>query len=327
VDGIERIAAGYRRFADVEAAVVSPRYAELARAVADDADLLAFLDELPRGKRQPNLLFAALQFLHGGPAEPATVHDLVLGDADRVRTTMLTRATQTNEPARCTALLPLLGAIPGPLALIEVGASAGLCLYPDRYAYDYDGTPVGPPSPVRLSCTTSGDGPVPTGLPEVVARTGIDLNPLDPTDADDRAWLRALVWPGPQAADRLARLDAAADIARQEPATMLRGDLVDRLPDALALGPDGSTAVVFSTAVLLYVPSDRRAEFVALVRDLGVRYISQEGAGVLPEVDAQLGDEARGRFVLALDGRPVAWTTPHGGRIDWLPGAREIIGR
>jgi hypothetical protein len=326
-EGIERIAAGYRRFADVEAATVSPQYADLARAVADDTALLAFLAALPRGKRQPNLLFATLQFLQGEPADPATVHELVRGDADRVRTTMLTRATQTNEPARCAALLPVLDAIPGPLALIEVGASAGLCLYPDRYRYDYDGTTVGPAGPVLIRCTTTGDGPVPRRVPDVVARIGIDLHPLDPADGADRSWLRALIWPGRQAAERLARLDAAADLAAAEPARMLAGDLVDRLPEALELLPGGATPVVFHTAVLLYLPSARRQRFVALVRSRAVRWIAQEGVGVLPEVDARVPsrDEAHGRFVLSLDGRPLAWTAPHGGRIDWFPGAREII--
>jgi hypothetical protein len=326
--GLDRLAAWYRRFADVEAAEVSPRYADLARAVADDPDLLAFLAGLPRGKQQPNLLFATLQFLHGEPADPGTVRDLVLGDADRVRTTMLARATQTNEPARCAALLPVLAALPGPLALIEVGASAGLCLYPDRYSYDYDGVPVGRRSDVHLSCATTGPVLLPERLPEVVARTGIDLNPLDPSDADDRAWLRALVWPGPAAADRLARLDAAAAIAAGEPARMLRGHLLDRLPEAVAAAPAGATVVVFHTAVMPYVPSAERAAFTELLRGLAVRWIAQEGTGALPEVDARLPDpdDARGRFVLSLDGRPLAWTAPHGGRIDWLPDTREIIG-
>src|SRR3954471_746991 len=184
----------YRWFAGVEAAAVSPLHAELAAAVAEDDDVLAFLRSLPRLKRQANLLLGALTFLHGGPpADAGELHDRVVGDADRLRATMLSRATQTNEAARCTALLPLLAALPGPLALIEVGASAGLCLYPDRYGYSYDGRPVGPPSPVQLRCTTSGPLPLPAALPEVVARIGVDLDPLDVTDPDDLAWLRALV--------------------------------------------------------------------------------------------------------------------------------------
>lgn len=328
-DDVVRIADGYRWFAEVEAAPVSPRYAALASAVADDPALLHFLAGLPRGKRQPNLLFAALQFLHGRAPDVDELPVWVLDDAERLAAVMLARATQTNEPARCGALLPVLATLPGPLALIEVGASAGLCLYPDRYGYDYDGRQVGAPSPVHVHVTTSGGGPVPDRLPEVAARIGIDLNPLDPTDADDRAWLRALVWPGPAAADRLARLDAAADVARRDPARMLTGHLLDRLPDALDLVPEASTAVVFHTAVLPYVPSAERARFAALVRDLPVRWIAQEGPGALPEVAAQLPDpdEARDRFLLSLDGRPLAWTAPHGGRIDWLPGAREIMAR
>jgi hypothetical protein len=236
---------------------------------------------------------------------------------------MLERRTQTNEPARCAALMPLLAAVPGPLALIEVGTSAGLCLYPDRYGYDYDGTRVGPPSRVELACRVSGRGPVPSALPDVRARLGIDLNPLDITDPDVRAWLGALIWPGPYAADRLARLDAAAEIAGDDPPRILAGDLIERLPDALALVPPGCTPVVFHTAVLLYVPRARRQEFADLVRSLPVRWIAQEAPEALADVAAALppGEEAHGRFLLSMDGVPLAWTAPHGGRIDWLPGA------
>jgi hypothetical protein len=268
------------------------------------------------------LLFATLRYLFGGARDLDGLRRLVLDEADRVRETMLTRVTQTNEPARCAGLLPVLAALPGPLALIEVGASAGLCLYPDRYSYEYDGVPVGPRSPVHLPSTTSGRGPQPRRLPEVVARVGVDLNPLDAADPDDRAWLRALIWPGPSEAERSARLDAAAGIAAAEPARMLRGDLVERLPDAVGLVPSGSTAVVFHTAVLMYPPRERREAFVRLVRSLPVRWIAQELTGVLPELSSGPDD---GRFVLALDGRPMARTAPHGGRIDWLPGAREIM--
>jgi len=319
-DELARFARGYRSFAEVEAAKASPRYAEFARAVADDERILRFLAGLPAGKRQPNLLFAAVQYLHGTAADAGGFRRLVLDDAERVRTTMLARATQTNEPARCAALLPLLATIPGPLALIEVGAAAGLCLYPDRYAYDYDGVHLGPPSPVTIRCTVSGDGPVPVAVPDVVARVGVDLNPLDITDPDVRAWLRALVWPGPQAAERLARLDAAAEVAGRDPARMLRGDLLDRLPEALDLVPAGATPVVFHTAVLVYLPRARRAEFVDLVRSLPVRWIAQEGPEVLPDLTRALPDDrqAPGDLVLALDGRPVARTAPHGGRIDWV---------
>jgi hypothetical protein len=231
------------------------------------------------------------------------------------------RATQTNEPARCAALLPALAAIGGPLALVEVGTSAGLCLYPDRYAYEYDGRPLGGPSAVRLRCTTSGGVPVPGELPQVAARIGVDLSPLDVTDPDDLAWLRALVWPGPRQAERLQRLDAACAVAAADPPTLLTGDLLDRLPDALARVPEGATPVVMHTALLPYVPQERRTAFVERVRDLPCRWVAQEGAGMVPGT----GDPYPGGwgpyFVLSLDGRPLAHAAPHGGRVDWLPGA------
>ena len=279
---LERIAAGYRTFVE-EAAPSSPLYAQLAAHVAVDPDVLRFLAELPAGKRQPNLLLAALQYLHGtAPRDGDELRLRVVEDADRLRAAMSARATQTNEPARCSALLPVLGLLDGPLALIEVGASAGLCLYPDRYSYVYDGVPVGSPSAVHLRCATTGAVPVPARLPDVAARIGIDLHPLDPDDPDDRAWLRALVWPGPAASARLARLDAAAGIATGKPARMLAGDLLDRLPDALDLVPAGCTVVVFHTAVLPYLSRARRAVFLDLVRELPVRWIAQEAPGVVP---------------------------------------------
>jgi hypothetical protein len=319
-----RIARGYRSFVE-EAAGSSPLYARLAADVVEDGDILRFLAALPVGKRQPNLFFAAVQYLHGAPEDGRELRRRVVEDGERLRLTMTTRATQTNEPARCAALLPVLARLDGPLGLIEVGASAGLCLYPDRYSYDYDGRPVGVRSRVHLTCTTTGAMPLPQRLPDVTARIGVDLHPLDAADADDRAWLRALVWPGPNAPDRLQRLDAAAEIAQREPARMLTGDLLDRLPDALALVPPGSTPVVFHTAVLPYVPSDRRAAFLEQVRSVPVRWIAQEARGVVPGTGETPSGGWGKDFVLSLDGSPLALTAPHGGRIDWLPGAREII--
>jgi len=85
--------------------------------------------------------------------------------------------------------------------------------------------------------------------------------------------------------------------------------------------PADCTAVVLHTAVLPCLPGAEREAFVRLLRELPARWIAQEGPGTLPGVDVQLPDpdEARSRFLISLDGRPLAWTAPHGGRIDWLP--------
>jgi hypothetical protein len=92
---------------------------------------------LPADRRQPNLFLAAVRWLCGVPDGADRLAHIVRQQYGRIREVMLSRTTQTNEPARCSVLLPVLAQLPQPLALLEVGASAGLCLLPDCYGYDY----------------------------------------------------------------------------------------------------------------------------------------------------------------------------------------------
>jgi hypothetical protein len=240
---------------------------------------------------------------------------------------MLVRLTQTNEPLRCAALLPVLARIPGPLALLEVGASAGLCLYPDRYSYVYDGAeplhPVAGPSAVLLECTTTGGVPAPTAMPEIVWRAGIDLLPLDVADPSDARWLESLVWP--EQRERLGRVRAAAGIVRADPPLLVEGDATDAPAGLAARAPRDATLVVISSGVLVYIARPERERFVAAVEALDARWLSLEAAGLFPSVVAGIeratgiaGSELAGRFALALDGEPLAFVAPHGQRIDWL---------
>lgn len=160
-------AENYRAFAR-EARGRSPEYERLASEAAADAGLLAFLASLPRAKQQPNLLFAAACYLLGEHADVAALRALVADRDTELRTLMLARRTQTNEAARCATLLPLLAMLPQPLALLEVGASAGLTLLPDRYSYDYAGYRVGgggAGAPV-IACDPHGPVPLPRRVPE-----------------------------------------------------------------------------------------------------------------------------------------------------------------
>ena len=180
----------YRASAEEAARGASPRYEEFALGVAEDRDVLAFLSTLPELKRQPNLLFAAVKYLAGVPPDYGAFHDFVIGHMDELRQLMRTRSTQTNEPGRCAVLLPLLASLRQPIALLEVGAAAGLCLLCDRYGYDYEGHRVGPAdAPVVFPCNPIGSVPLPERVPRVVWRCGVDLDPLDVTDPDTAAWL------------------------------------------------------------------------------------------------------------------------------------------
>jgi hypothetical protein len=309
-------AENYRRFAEREAAGRSPAYERLAFAVADDELILGFLDGLPRAKRQPNLLFAAARLVLGETPTIESLSELVASRADELATTMRARRTQTNEAARCATLLPALATIPGPVALIEVGASAGLCLQLDRYSYDYGSIRLAgtdPGAPV-LRCELCGSTPVPLTMPDVAWRAGLDLNPLDPANPEDREWLRCLVWPGQS--ERLSRLDAALATAERHPVTVAQGDLVDDLAALVLQAPRDASVVVFHTAVLAYLEPARRREFARLIDELGVRWLSNEAAEVLPGTTPLRRDDSA--FVLALDTEPIALTHPHGDWIEWF---------
>jgi len=312
----ERSAARYRDFATREARGHSPLYEALALGVADDAASLAFLERLPAEKRQPNLLLRAARVACGTARDFADFRDRLLSHADAVRDVMLRRRTQTNEPARCAVLLPALAALPGPLALIEVGASAGLCLLPDRYGYDYGDVAL-PGAPV-LRCRASGGCPLPDRKPEVAWRAGLDLDPVDLADAAEVAWLEALVWPDQP--ERLSRLRQAIEAARVDPPRVVQGDLRRDTAALVAEGRRHGTVVVFHTAVLAYLAdAAERLAFEQSVREAGAVWISNEAPGVLPAIAAQAGPAAPvGAFLLTRDAAPLAWTDPHGGWIDWI---------
>ncbi|TVT35303.1 DUF2332 domain-containing protein [Amycolatopsis rhizosphaerae] len=310
----------YARFARFEAAGGSPLYQRLAEGVAADPELIALLDTLPPPKRQPNLLLAAVRSRHGVARDYAQFREWVLDDPERVLAVVRTRATQTNEAARVAAILPVLAAIEGPIALVEAGASAGLCLYPDRFRYDFGGHEIGPEdSPVRLRCQVEGPVPLPVRLPEVVWRAGLDTNPLDVRREEDLNWLRALVWP--EQRDRRERLEAVARIAREEPPLLVAGDLREDLGGLLAQAPPAATLVLFHTSVLCYLSPGDRDRFSRAARGLDGVWISQEGSGVFPEIDEKLPVEppaGRALSVLAVSGEPVAFSELHGGWVRWL---------
>jgi hypothetical protein len=325
------VAARYGRFARDEAPGRSDLYAEWAAGVAADATsstgaVTGILGRIPATHRQPPLVFAVTRLL-GAPEGPyrdwaawLVVH------ADAVVAGCSARSLQTNEPLRCAALLPALSGIEGPIALLEVGASAGLCLYPDRYSYRYRGGPDLDPadgaSAVVLESAMHG-GP-PLRMPDVVWRAGIDLEPLDAADADDRRFLTSLVWPGEEG--RAARIEAALDLAAADPPLLVRGDAT--APDALATlaarAPAGATRVVTTPGVLPHIPRAGRERLREAIAGLDAAWISIDPPDLpLPGVPAV--DAARwGGFVLRRDGVALAAVDPLGAFVEWRGGAAGV---
>jgi hypothetical protein len=341
----------------------SERYAAICAGLAEDPDRASLLLLARPGFANPLILLAAVHhlLLGGERHELAAWYPTVVGRGARpvdddlypafvafvdshrepIARLVATRTTQTNEARRTVVTLPALGLVAreagSPLALLEVGASAGLNLLVDRYAFrigDVESGPTG--AALRFACAVEGDlrPPVPPRL-EVAWRLGLDLNPLDVRDPATRAWLRALVWP--EHPDRLELLDAALRVARRDPPLVARGDLVDDLQPLAAQAPSGAALAVVSTWTLAYLEPERRRAFVARLAELAtaerrpVWLVAGEGESVLASLDVGLGrmpaDGGYGPSTLSLHrfgpegGRDhvlLAEAHPHGRWIRWL---------
>lgn len=317
---LQRLSDRFAAFASDEARGSSAIYEKLALGVAATPELLSFIASLPPDRRQPNLFLAAVRHLYGIPEDAGDLVALVREQPGPIRALMQSGTTQTNEPTRCAVLLPILARLPQPLALLEVGASAGLCLLPDRYGYDYGETRIEPAvatAPV-FRCAANGPVPLPARVPKIVWRLGLDLNPIDLRSDAEVKWLEMLVWPDQP--KRTQRLRAAIDVARSDPPRVVRGDLLTDLEPLIATAPKDATLVVFHTAVLAYVTRQvQRDHFAQTVRRSGAVWISNEVPGAFPaHATSAPPAPARGRFLMMLNATPFAWTAPHGQSIDWF---------
>jgi hypothetical protein len=290
---LDQLASTFRSFAG-ECHGASPIYEGLSLAVAGDRELLEAIEPAVGSRFNANLLFAAARYLslkegREVPESPASFREFCLDRLEGIRELLSSRVTQTNEVARCSYLL--LGfelirrELVRPLALLEVGASAGLNLLFDRYLYHYgDHGTLGPDdSAVVLSPRVmAGVPPVPDTMPPVLWRLGIDIRPLSPRDPDDRLWLMACVWPEHQ--ERQQRLERALDLAAQSPPPIVAGNAADVLAEAASGAPREATLVVFHTNTLGYLSLDERQRLTAQIADLGDRRDSFRLSGEGPSL-------------------------------------------
>jgi hypothetical protein len=265
-------------------------------AIAEHDALLDLAVEVPADRLPPLLLAAAVGFLAPGsdlarhyphpggpqpPRDPGFGAELAAFARERraeIAELCAVHRYQMNEVGRCADVLPVLGAIVAeddrPLALVDLGTGAGLGLHLDRYHYTYraaDGSArdVGDPdAAVRLECMVrSGAPPVPSVIPVVADRVGVDVEPLDLADPHVRAWLAACV---PPEAGAVTRFAAASALAMAEPARTARGDLFDVLPEVVASVPRDLRLCLVDTYVHVFLPHPERFDAVlaGLGRDL-----------------------------------------------------------
>lgn len=342
----EQVVRAFRDFARIECPGSAPLYERLSYAVAEDEEMLTLAAFARVGQPIPNMLFAAVHYLLlGGVRHPLALFypDLAeaavdMGDpfpafrafcrehAETISTLLRTRRVQTNEVRRCACLLPAFAMIAErapsrPLALVEVGTSAGLNLFWDRYRYDYGaaGTYGDEASPVALRCEMRGSGhfPVIGQLPRVVTRIGIDLHPVDARDADEVLWLRALIWP--EHTERVELLRRALEVVRREPPEMTAGDALAVLPDALGRIPEGAKLCVFHSLTLNQFSREGRARFADMLAEearrrpifeVSLEYRQREGPLQLDVVRYADGERAQET--------QLARCQPHGKWLGWV---------
>ncbi len=325
---VEQVRARYKRFAEEECRGYSDHYFKLSHDIANNDWLCEFIAGMP--VIQPNLFLASVQYLTGPVNMPRTAAEtkpLVQARIDEVTRLMQSRRTQTNEVGRCATILPALPR--GRLALVEVGASAGLCLLLDEFAYQYGDTRLGSEhSTVRLTCAVTGSPPIPKSMPEVVWRAGMDLNPLDVHDEDDVRWLMSLVWP--EHDERRQRLAAAIAIGQSKELNLHRGDLVSDLPALLVEVPREVTLVIFHSAALVYLSKEDCRKFANVLAEASkqrdIVWVSNESATVIPEITAtappiEPSQKLLGRTRFTNGDRQdefLAIAHAHGAELDWM---------
>lgn len=365
---LEEIRRRLRWFADKHAVTLSPLYSHLAGHAADDDEVAGLLTATDAESADATLLFAAVQrVLQAEPFHELTNYYPALGGsygpdggtwplfrafvlerADRVRELIATRVTQTNEVRRAALLYPAVGIAAkqagAPVGLLEVGASAGLLLGMDTYAYRYQTQQAGQlaagpaRSPVGLHCALAlAPGATLPTVPKrlaTAARIGLDSRPVDLTDEEQYAWLEACIWPDQP--ERLRLFGAAAAAQRKSPPELVQGDAVADLPAVAGRIPADVPLVVLTSNVLWLFDEERRRAFVAALGAVAASrplwWVSQEGyrAGLEPLLpgrdDLRPGDSEQTFGVLGLvrwsGGEPVASalarTAWHGERMEWL---------
>jgi hypothetical protein len=236
----------------------------------------------------------------------------------------LSSPPQTNEIGRSSVLLPgflMIARETGlPLALHEIGSSAGLNLFSDRFRYCYRDEVWGDSGfPVELAPNMRGTVPDLAGKLNIASRTGSDIAPLNVENEADRLRLRCYIWA--DQSERLARLDAAIQVARNGAVTLKKADAADFVEQGLASRKAGECLVLFHSVVWQYLPEHTRQAIEAAMR--------RAGAGATPDaplawlrMETLKNTDPHPVLQLTLwpagETRQLALSDFHGRWIDWL---------
>ena len=324
-------AAKFDYFATVEAVGASALYCELSLEAAKHPALMAVAATADEWQPLPALFLGCAEFLlrrtgrsfsqvDGFETAWSLLLEVIRAEEAEFRHLLRSRKVQTNEVRRSvylyTALCRLQREWPGrPLALIELGTSAGFNLIPDQYGFEFqDGVRFGNlESPLVLRSELRGLHRPPTGPlgSAIVRRVGIDLNPVDLNRPEEVEWLRALIWP--EHHDRRQHLDQAIEIRRHAEVEIIAGDAVEALPAILDRLPGDVLPVVFHTHFFNQLPSPARSSLFAIIEERGQqRDLVHLGNIVKPWVHTWLYQSG------SIAELPLCYADHHGRWVEWL---------
>lgn len=292
---VKQLAERFTNFAVDECKGSSELYEKLSLNISSDEQILELASHARAGQPVPNLLFGAVHYLllkgKNHPLKdyypsiasfPLKIEDSYVAFKDfchiyrdEILSLLKTKIVQTNEVRRCAYLYPtfctIFEMVKKPLALIEIGTSAGLQLLWDKYSYSYGTNEVFGAINNKLHITSEVKGDSFPFLlfnsPQVAVRVGIDLHINDLSDDEDYLWLKSLIWPNHH--DRLEMFEKAAHCFKENSVCLIEGDGVALLSDISKNIPEEATICVFHTHVANQIPEESKQKLLERIRTIG----------------------------------------------------------
>ncbi|MFF2175641.1 DUF2332 domain-containing protein [Lysinibacillus sp. NPDC058147] len=292
---LAKLSKQFRTFAKDECENSSPLYEHLANKIAADEEVLKIAAFIPQGQPVPNLLLAGVQYLLSSSKDdlvnfypsltttPKSINEVYpvfksffLSHSEELKTLFQEKLVQTNEIRRCSYLYPMMTEIyerhQKPLALIEIGASAGLQLGMDRYNYCYNQQLHINNSNSAFVLPSENQGErLPASIsntPVVCKRVGIDLNPIDIQTGEELLWLQALIWPEHE--ERRLLLNQALPILKELDLELIKGDAIKLIKEISRDINQDAMLVVYHTHVANQIPMELRLELIEQLKEISL---------------------------------------------------------
>ena len=282
-------------FAEKECKGSSLLYEYLSMKISKDDKLLTSCKNAGEGQPIPNLLFGAVHsLLLKGEEHPLKefypsivsnpklykdsfeyFRDFCFKYRNEIESILKNRLVQTNEVRRCAYLYPVFCTIyemvKKPLALIEIGTSAGLQLLWDKYSYSYGQDDIygDTDSQLNISAEIKGEN-IPflhSTPPPVSTRIGIDLNTIDLSDEDEKLWLKSLIWTDHK--ERLFMFEEAVSYIKKVPVSLVDGDGISLLSKFVNNISENSVICIFHTHVANQMPLEMKKQLLQIVEAIG----------------------------------------------------------